>query len=49
MLAMMRQELFAKSATGALKRPAEPDLELIQRTIREAQLDRLYAPMFQQR
>ncbi len=48
-LAMERSELFAKTETGSLRRPTAPDMELIQRTIREAQLDRLYAPMFQQR
>jgi len=49
LLAMVRPELFAKPTTGALGKSVEPDLELIQRTIREAQLDRLYAPMFQPR
>lgn len=46
LLAMVRPELFAKPAIGTPRRPAEPDLELIQRTIREAHLDRLYGPMF---
>lgn len=48
-LAMMRPELFTKTKTSALKTPVIPDLKSIRRTIREAKLDRFYAPMFQQR
>src|SRR5271155_1670554 len=46
-LAMKSAELFTKTEKGLRGTSAEPDMELIQRTIREAQLDRLYAPMFQ--
>lgn len=42
-------ELFTKMAKSPHTMSAEPDIESIQSTIREAQLDRLYAPMFQQR
>ncbi|MGO9606560.1 MAG: type II TA system antitoxin MqsA family protein [Candidatus Binataceae bacterium] len=48
-LAMKSAELFTKTEKGLRGTSAEPDIELIQRTIREAELDRLYAPMFQQR
>ena len=49
LLAMERAELFTKTGKGSRRMSAEPDMELIQRTIRAAQLDRFYAPMFQQR
>jgi HTH-type transcriptional regulator/antitoxin MqsA len=45
-LAMQRAELFTKTGPGA---SGVPDFELIRRTIREAQLDRFYEPMFQER
>ncbi len=48
-LAMERPELFSKTESGSLRASAIPDTELMQRTLREAQLDRFYAPMFEQR
>jgi DNA-binding transcriptional regulator YiaG len=48
-LAMQRSELFTKTGAGPLGTAGEPDVELIRRTIREAQLDRFYEPMFEQR
>lgn len=48
-LAMVHPELFTKTERGALRSPAIPDLKAIRRTIREAQLERFYAPMFEQR
>jgi HTH-type transcriptional regulator / antitoxin MqsA len=47
-LAMERAELFTKTEKGSRGMSAAPDMKLIQRTIREAQLDRYYAPMFEQ-
>jgi HTH-type transcriptional regulator/antitoxin MqsA len=48
-LAMKRPELFSKTERGSLRTSAIPDTELIQSTLREAQLDRFYAPLFEQR
>lgn len=47
-LAMERPELFAKPTRGEAKLPAA-DVHLIQDTIRAARLDRIYAPLFQDR
>lgn len=48
-LAMERPDLFTKPARGALKPPAAADVSLIQATIKEARLDRIYAPLFRDR
>jgi HTH-type transcriptional regulator / antitoxin MqsA len=49
-LALEHRELFAKTKSGSLRvSSAAPDNDLIERTIREANLDRLYGPMFRQR
>lgn len=48
-LAMERPELFSKPPQGETEMPAAPDARLIQDTIREARLDRIYAPLFQGR
>ena len=47
-LAMVRPELFSKTKKGVLRVPAIPDLKSIRRAVRQAQLDRFYAPMFEQ-
>jgi HTH-type transcriptional regulator/antitoxin MqsA len=47
-LAMRRPELFSKKNRDSLRMAAVPDNESIERTLRETQLDRLYAPMFEQ-
>jgi HTH-type transcriptional regulator/antitoxin MqsA len=43
-LAMRRPDLFARPARGVV--PALDDVQLIRKTIREAQLDRIYEPLF---
>ncbi len=48
-LAMERPELFSKPARGEGKSPAAADVRLVQETIREARLDRIYAPLFRDR
>lgn len=48
-LAMARPDLFTKPARGKGKTPAAVDVRLIQNTIREARLDRIYAPLFRDR
>jgi HTH-type transcriptional regulator/antitoxin MqsA len=48
LLAMERSELFAKTEKGSRRILTDPDIELIHRTIREARLDRFFAPMFEQ-
>jgi HTH-type transcriptional regulator/antitoxin MqsA len=45
-LAMRRPDLFTKIGRDSLRMAAVPDNELIERTLRETQLDRYYAPMF---
>ncbi|MGH7813431.1 MAG: type II TA system antitoxin MqsA family protein [Terriglobia bacterium] len=45
-LAMKRPELFTKRGKGSLRKPAELDPQSIRRVIRQAHLDRFYAPMF---
>lgn len=45
-LALERPELFQKPPRGMIATPAECDVRLIQKTLREARLDRLYAPLF---
>jgi HTH-type transcriptional regulator/antitoxin MqsA len=46
-LAMQRPELFTKNGSDSLRMRPIPDLESIERTLRETQLDRFYAPMFE--
>jgi putative zinc finger/helix-turn-helix YgiT family protein len=48
-LAMERPDLFTKPARGDVRMPAAADVRLIQETIREARLDRIYAPLFRDR
>jgi len=49
-LALEHSELFAKTKKGSLRvTSAAPDGDLIKRAIREANLDRLYGPMFRHR
>jgi len=48
-LAMERPDLFAKPPRGGIKLPATSDVRLIQDTIRAAHLDRIYAPLFEDR
>ncbi len=48
-LAMERPELFRRPARGKAEMPAMSDIRLIQDTIRAAQLDRIYAPLFRDR
>jgi len=45
-LALERPDLFQKPPKGVITTPAENDVQLIQKTLREARLDRLYAPLF---
>ena len=47
-LALEHRDWFTKAKKGKPNRPAAPDLKSIRRAIREAGLDRLYAPMLQQ-
>jgi HTH-type transcriptional regulator / antitoxin MqsA len=46
-LAMQRPELFNKIGRDSLRMSPVPDKESIKRTLRETQLDRFYAPMFE--
>ena len=46
-LAMEKPELFARPARG--ERSAAADMGLIQATIKQARLDRIYAPLFRDR
>ena len=46
MLALKRPELFKKGKTGRVPIPKSPDVALIQKTLRDARLDRLYAPLY---
>lgn len=48
-LAMEQPEIFAKPARGKAQAAAPSDVTLIQDTIREAQLDRIYAPLCRSR
>jgi len=48
-LAMERPDLFTKPVRGDKKKSEAADVHLIQETIREAHLDRIYAPLFQDR
>lgn len=49
-LALEHCELFAKTKTGSLRVTSDaPDDDLIERTIREANLDRYYHPMYRSR
>jgi HTH-type transcriptional regulator/antitoxin MqsA len=48
-LAMERPDLFTKPVRGEIKVPGGADVRLIQDTIREARLDRIYAPLFRDR
>ena len=48
-LAMERPDLFAKPVRGEAKTSGGPDVRLIQDIIREAHLDRIYAPLFRDR
>ena len=46
-LAMERPDLFAKPPRGKIKMPASSDTSLIRDTMKAAQLDRIYAPLFE--
>ncbi len=48
-LAMERPELFTKEAYAETRMPGGEDVRLIQDTMRDAQLDRIYAPLFRDR
>ena len=48
-LAMERPDLFTKPARGTVTLPTSDDAQLIRKMIREAQLDRIYAPLFSRR
>ena len=48
-LAMEHRGLFTKPAHGKTPQSGAADAERIQETIREARLDRLYAPLFERR
>lgn len=45
-LALKRPDLFKKPKKGEISLPKAPDVALIQKTLREARLDRLYAPLY---
>lgn len=45
-LALERPDLFKKPKKGGIPLPKAPDVALIQRTLRKARLDRLYAPLY---
>jgi len=45
-LALERPDLFKKPKKGQVPLPKAPDVALIQKTLREARLDRLYAPLY---
>lgn len=45
-LASRRPDLFKKPRRGEFPLPKAPDVALIQKTLREARLDRLYAPLY---
>ena len=45
-LALERPDLFKKPKNGGVPLPKAPDVALIKRTLREARLDRLYAPLY---
>ena len=47
-LAMRRPDLFTKLGRDSLRMGIVPDKESIERTLRETQLDRYYAPMFEE-
>jgi len=48
-LALERPDLFKKPKKGESPLPNAPDIALIKRTLREARLDRLYAPLYREK
>ena len=48
-LALARPVLFKKPKRGGVQGPKAPDIALIKKTLREAQLDRLYAPLYREK
>lgn len=48
-LALERPNLFKKPKRGEVALPKAPDVALIQKTLREARLDRLYAPLYRKK